>query len=1016
MVDLDRRQAEAFQAPEGVWNSGADRVRLDVFSLGALAYFVLAGRASAADRASLRERIARDRGLDLAADLPQVSSALRTLVLEATRPSVSERLPDVTAFLDRLSLAERATGTTEDVSDPLEASAGDVVDGRWQIERRLGAGSTAVGLLVLDLAVGTDPNARRVLKVAVNDSAAVRLDAEAEVLAALASPRLVRLVEGPVPVGSRRALVLESAGDQTLADVLSPRTRLSLDLLDRWGTDLLEALVVLDRAGVDHRDIKPANLGVREGRGDRTKHLVLFDFSLARAGATSLTAGTPPYLDPFLELPGRGRYDSAAERYSAAAVLFEMATGSTPTYGDGLSDPAAVPDEASVSEALFDPSAAAGMTAFFATALARDATRRHHTAAAMLTAWQSLFVPVPKTIPDDAEDLFENAVASTPLTEAGLSARALSALEPFAVTTVGDLVAIDPVRLSRLAGVAEPTRREVRQRTKRWRDRFASALTSRGRRADATASNERPGSTATPAAAAELLVDALGKARTDSRRRAATLLLGLEPGLDAFATQAELGQTLKLTRARAAQLVGEMQDAWAADTASCELLTGLGDTAAESLAALGGVATVEELAGAVLASLAPGDSTGVPAERLGGGLLRLALDRGEALERAEAGTDSLAKRRRNGRLVLLATEPALLDAAEALGRRADDLVATSRAAAEPVIAPGRAAAALREVLRPVLESARLPDERLVGLATALSRTAALSGRGELHDRDLTPATAIRLALSGVSGSQPLAAQEIRDRVRARFPALAPLPDRPRLDLLIDEAGLGLVYDDRLRVFRVPVVGPDTTGLESRVFTRLAVPGAPLSLSDGQLGHRLNESIRSRSFLALGVDAPRMDRAVAQLRERHGAVVLDLTDVLIDALHAKAEGRIPWSVVVAADAKQPGSRDYAGLTQLVSQALPAIDEAIEAASATGERGSHPVLLTEAAPLARYDRLATLSQWTDLATPRRQAVWLLVPQLSGNTGPMIDGRPLPLAAPGQYLRLDEEWLTPAVPVNA
>ena len=42
-VDVDRRLAEAFQAPEGVWNRDADRIRLDVFALGALAYFVLAG-------------------------------------------------------------------------------------------------------------------------------------------------------------------------------------------------------------------------------------------------------------------------------------------------------------------------------------------------------------------------------------------------------------------------------------------------------------------------------------------------------------------------------------------------------------------------------------------------------------------------------------------------------------------------------------------------------------------------------------------------------------------------------------------------------------------------------------------------------------------------------------------------------------------------------------------------------------------------------------------------------------
>ena len=164
--------------------------------------------------------------------------------------------------------------------------------------------------------------------------------------------------------------------------MLRGRERLSLDLLERWGTDLLEALVALDRAGVDHRDIKPANLGVREGRSDRAKHLVLFDFSLSRAGATAVTAGTPPYLDPFLDGPARGRYDSAAERYSAAVVLFEMATGATPKFGDGLSDPASVHDEATIEARMFDRAVGDQLVAFFRTALARNARQRYDTAAA----------------------------------------------------------------------------------------------------------------------------------------------------------------------------------------------------------------------------------------------------------------------------------------------------------------------------------------------------------------------------------------------------------------------------------------------------------------------------------------------------------------------------------------------------------------------------------------------------------------------------------------------------------
>ena len=1011
-ADLLRRQAEAFQAPEGVWHAAADRVRLDVFALGALAYYILAGQTPASDRVQLVARLNRDKGLDLAADLPQVSTALRTLVLSATRPAVSYRLADVGAFLTLLDAAEQATVVGEDVADPLEAVPGQVVGDRWQIQRRLGVGSTAVGLLVNDLRIGTGNDARRVLKVAINDAAAGRLDAEAEVLTVLTHPRVVRLIEGPLLVGNRRALVLESAGEQTLGDALSGRTRLSLDLLERWGTDLLEVLVALDRAGIDHRDIKPANLGVREGRSDRSKHLVLFDFSLSRAGATALTAGTPPYLDPFLESVGRGRYDSAAERYAAAVVLFEMATGRTPVYGDGLSDPAAVLDEATVEPGQFDPALAPGLVLFFRTALARDATRRHDTATDLFAAWTALFTPALKTTPDDAEARSESAQPTTPLVDAGLSARALSALEPFGVTTVADLVAIDPFRLTRLSGVAEPTRKEVKERAKRWRDRFAAAVTGRGRPA---AEQVSPGSAFSAAATAALLMTTVGATRATSRRRAAGLLLGVEPGLgDPFATQGDLAAALALTRPRAAQLLASLQDAWATIQTSRDQLDELTALATIELNALGGVATVEELSSAVLAALPPDSSGDLPSPRLAAGLLRVALDRGEALQRAGEGGVVLIKRRRAGQVIAIATDPALLDAAEALGRRADDLVDRALGVDEPVLGASRAAAGLRGTLTRTAETAVLSDERLVQLAAALSQHAALSGRGELHHRDLDLATALRLALAGVGGTQTLVTQEIRDRVRARFPSLPALPDRPRLDALIAEAALPLVHDDAVRAFRAPTL-PGSTGIESRLATRMAVPGAPLSLSGGQIDHRLAESVRSRSFLALGVQGFRLDRAAGRLAAGYDAVVLDVTSLLLDALRAQSDGKISWAEVVAADAAQPGSREQLGLSHLVGLALPMVAEAIESACLAAPRGSRPVLLTEVAPLARYDRLATLSRWTDLAAPREQAIWLLVPQLVGSDGPVVDGRPLPLGAPGQFLRLDQEWVDAATPAH-
>jgi hypothetical protein len=158
-----------------------------------------------------------------------------------------------------------------------------------------------------------------------------------------------------------------------------------------------------------------------------------------------------------------------------------------------------------------------------------------------------------------------------------------------------------------------------------------------------------------------------------------------------------------------------------------------------------------------------------------------------------------------------------------------------------------------------------------------------------------------------------------------------------------------------------------------------------------------------------VDAIRADRAVTALVSRFGAKVIDVTQVLIDAMKAQAaEFGLDWEFVQAADAAPAGTRDAEGLSVLVQRSLPAVEAAIRTAAAAQPEGTQPVLLTDVAPLARYNHLNLLGPWADLATRRPQAIWLLVPQLAGTHGPLIDRRPLPLAAPAQFMRLDPDWI--------
>jgi hypothetical protein len=254
----------------------------------------------------------------------------------------------------------------------------------------------------------------------------------------------------------------------------------------------------------------------------------------------------------------------------------------------------------------------------------------------------------------------------------------------------------------------------------------------------------------------------------------------------------------------------------------------------------------------------------------------------------------------------------------------------------------------------------------------------------------------------------LAAKEIRERVSVRFPSLAPLPKGDLLTSLIQRAGLGLVLDERLGVYRAPDTAGSTTGLQPREPTHLATRTS--SVSDGAVGVRLSTSVASRSFLALGVRVDRADRVprLVAAAERHfDATTIDLTGALLDALRsAAADAGLPWSLVRAADAEDPGSRGRRGLDELVRRSWPHVESAVNAA--LGETTDGPVLLTEASPLARYNNMALLSRWSDLGASRSRAVWLVLPQLAANHGPLIDGRPVPLAAPSQYVAIDNDWI--------
>ena len=485
-VGLAGRDANAvYLAPELRGGGRPDAALLDVFSLGALTYHLLTGRAPAQTAEELLQRLRDGRGLRVAAALDGVDADLDALVQLATspdladRPSAADFLRDVEAILGALAQQEVAAEPGR-WAHPLDAEQGSELEGGFVVRRRLGSGSTALALEVeRDGRVG-------VLKVAREQTLNERLRQEGEVLRRLRHQHVVELLD-VVEVSGHVGLFLELAGEQTLAERIRKEGALTLDLLQRFGEELLVVVDWLEQQGIPHRDLKPENVGVGE-TPQKKLTLKLFDFSLSATPADNVRAGTAGYLDPFLEERRPRRWDTAAERYAAAVTLHEMATGSLPTWGDGRQHPITLPVDAEpgIATERFDPAVRELLARFFAKALARDPKQRFDTAEAIRGAWRDIFrtidVPVQGSTSTtdggsvDVVAAISAAEPATPLAVLGLTPRVLNALERLGVHRVSELAELPRTRLYGNSGIGLRTVREIRDLA----DAAARSMADRG--------------------------------------------------------------------------------------------------------------------------------------------------------------------------------------------------------------------------------------------------------------------------------------------------------------------------------------------------------------------------------------------------------------------------------------------------------------------------------------------------------------------------------------------------------
>jgi serine/threonine protein kinase len=1021
-----------YLAPETTRADTTHGPSLDVFSLGAIAYHVFSRQPPAGSVLELTEKLRIGQGLCLSDVMDGCGMRLQELIQFATSPDVMARYDVVQGFLDDLVKVEDELTTPDPGTtvDPSIAGQGDRLEGGFTIVKRMGRGSSSDVLLVRE----DDSQEELILKVACDLSHNERLVAEGDVLANLRHPNIVEH-RRTLQVAGRTALLMRSAGPKTLAQKIKEDGRLSLDLLQRFGEELIEVIHHLEDNGVAHRDIKPDNIGIREGNA-RKLQLVLFDFSLCRTPTDNITAGTHPYLDPFLSLRKPPYWDLYAERFALAVTLYEMAVGKSPIWGDGQTSPAMQDVEATIASDVFDPVTREGFTAFFSKGLSRHYKARFDNAEDMLRAWRAIFAARQTIHTTQAQGSDATLLTATPITtmaELGYTLEAQDVLERMGIHNARELLAVDRIRFRYLRGVGDKIRKEIRLTAKALARQRPDLTQGRTTLHD---SDEYP-SVDKAISINELATQLLPRRPAgDDRPEEAALAyyLGVDTGQDdatkptahsQFMGQwPSLGDTCVATgldRATLTTALIKARERWLKNPAFTEIRLQL-DKLVKSQ---GQVMTANEAAFALLALRGCAVQNDADRLQLANAVLRAALEAESHLEqpRFECFDHQPSP--------LIATSSAWADYARQLGHVAD-----ACALAEPLLPPCRVLEAL-EAVRP----AGLPGSgqgqdggfgpiasaRLLRLATSASRKAALSSRQEIYSQGMPALQALRQSLGALVGAPVLGIRELQMRVRGRYPDATPLPHRPELDRLLEEVNAPLQWSATAAqgagaylcasLGNGPVAG--TTSIFSRQSTYHGINAggaeagsdiADLMADANHAEDRLQRNIKSGGLLVMTVEPLQSRHAEAELLRRFGSesgVNPTLHRVNFDAWLQKAlreqatAAQVDWNKVLSADAAEPGSRDWINLQRLVGRTLGGLKLLLL-------NNVNSILLTNVGLLARYGLMSLITEMESVVgrpgnTP---LVWLLL--ASHRQGlPFIDATPVPLVNSTLAFGLPQAW---------